>query len=86
MFEAERKSMERKRKSDKVELTQTYAWHGAGTVRPDSIAAGDGFMMHAAAAGAGLCRERACMSVPGLLPHAPPSLSALRAPGLLAQG
>ena len=73
-----------------MELTQTYAWHGSGTVRPDNIAAGDGFMMQvgtsAAAAGVGLCREHACLSVPGLLPRTPPSLSARRVPGLLAQG
>jgi len=45
LFEAERKHMQRKRGDTRVELTRTYAWHGSGKVRPDSIAAGNGFMM-----------------------------------------
>jgi hypothetical protein len=45
MFEAEREHMQTTRGEDRVELTRTYAWHGSGKVRPDSIAAGNGFMM-----------------------------------------
>ena len=51
MFETERKSLVSKRTKEKVELTQTYAWHGSGKVRPDSIAAGKGFMMQVGAEG-----------------------------------
>ena len=57
MFKAERKSMEGKRGQGRVELTTKYAWHGSGNVRPDSIAAGDGFMMQVRAGRGGWWAE-----------------------------
>ena len=68
MFKTERQSMECKRGTGRVELTTRYAWHGSGKVRPDSIAAGDGFMMQVRAgpggcAGQSVEREGACVRV-----------------------